>query len=288
MVNFFKPHNWKVLAAVADVWHPMRPMGIRFLALSVGLAAALMSAPSRADVITRLPTEDKVVALTFDACMAHEPATFDHSILDVLVQRKIPFTVFASGRFVENNLADIEALSKLDFVDIENHSWDHPNNMDRFRPEHVVNQVDHAAEAITTATGRGPQFFRFPAGNYNEDGLKAVEAIGYHVVHWRWASGDPDRHESANALVNRVAEKTRPGDILIFHINGRGWHTGEALPRILDTLQGEGYRFVLVSDYVGVPHPHSGGLVDPLAAAGKLITSVQSPPLPITPGGVVN
>lgn len=263
-------------------------MGIKSCVMLVGLCAAFISLPSRADVITRLPTEDKVVALTFDACMAHEPASFDHSILDVLVERKIPFTVFASGRFVETNAADIEALSKFDFVDVENHSWDHPNNMDRFKPEHVVSEVDRATVAIASATGRIPQFFRFPAGNYNEAGLKAVEAMGLHVVHWRWASGDPDKSESANALYNRVTEKTRPGDILIFHINGRGWHTGEALPRILDTLQAEGYRFVLVSDYIGTPRERARLPLDPLAAAGKLITSVSTPPLPISPGGAVN
>jgi peptidoglycan/xylan/chitin deacetylase (PgdA/CDA1 family) len=263
-------------------------MGIKSCVALVGLCAALFTAPSRADVVTRLPTEDKVVALTFDACMAHEPASFDHSILDFLLEHKIPFTVFASGRFVEQNPDDIAALSQLDFVDIENHSWDHPNNMDHFKPEHVVSQVDHAAVAIAAATGRIPQFFRFPAGNYNEEGLKAVEAMGYHVVHWRWATGDPDKHESANALVSRVKEKTRPGDILIFHINGRGWHTGEALPRVVDELKAEGYRFVLVSDYIGTPRERTKQVTDPLAAAEKVITSVSSPLLPINPGGVVN
>lgn len=277
-----------MLAGRADIGQTKRIMGMKLSTVIFGLAAALLAARANADVVTRLPTQDKVVALTFDACEAYQPVAFDRSILDYLVSKNIPFTVFASGRFVEHNLDDIKALASLDFVDIENHSWDHPNTMNTFKPAHVAEQVERATATIFEATGRPPQFFRFPAGKYNQAGLKAAEAMGYHVVHWRWASGDPDKRESADALVNRVAEKVQPGDIMIFHINGRGWHTGEALPRIVDELTMQGYRFVLVSDYVGTPHPHSNPLPDPVSTAERLITALSRPPLPISPGGIAN
>ena len=226
-------------------------MAMRFVVALICVLGGLGIA--RADLITRLPTDEKVVALTFDACEAGKVVSFDRGILDYLLQRRIPFTVFASGKFVESNVADMQMLAKLDFVDIENHSWNHPNTMNKFPPAAVLDQVGRAHNAIVTVTERTPQFFRFPAGNFNEAGLKAVESLGYHVVHWRWATGDPDPHEGAHALYNRVVSKTQPGDILIFHINGRGVHTAEALPYIVDQLQTEGYRFVLVSDYIGTP-----------------------------------
>jgi peptidoglycan/xylan/chitin deacetylase (PgdA/CDA1 family) len=182
--------------------------------------------------------------------------SFDQGILRFLLMKQLPFTVFASGRFVETNKDDVAALASLDFVDIENHSWNHPNDMNTFEPSAVLRQVERANALIAETTGRAPQFFRFPAGNYNARGLKAIEDQGYKVVHWRWATGDPDPHESANALYNRVVRNVQPGDILIFHINGRGVHTAEALPRIVEYLEGEGYRFVLLSDYIGQPHPH--------------------------------
>ena len=210
-----------------------------------------------ADVITHIPTKDKVVALTFDACEAGEKMAFDHGVLDYLLAREIPFTVFASGKFVQTNALDVEALSMLDFVDIENHSWSHPNTMDRYEPERVVHQVERANQEILDVTGRAPQFFRFPAGNYNSRGLKAVENMGYKVVHWRWATGDPEAHANADTLFNRVMKNVAAGDILIFHINGRGYHTAEALPRIVEQLEADGYRFVLISDYIGRPHPRT-------------------------------
>jgi len=212
-------------------------------------------AVARADVIEHIPTNDRVVALTFDACEAGQRMSFDRGILSYLLAKRLPFTVFASGRFVENNEADVRQLAALDFVEFENHAWNHPNNMQTFAPASVIRQVERTDKVIAQATGRAPQFFRFPAGNYNRRGLKAVEDMGRKVVHWRWATGDPDKRETAKALFNRVVTKVRPGDILIFHINGRGVHTAEALPRIVERLEADGYRFVLLSDYIGMPKP---------------------------------
>jgi peptidoglycan/xylan/chitin deacetylase (PgdA/CDA1 family) len=65
-------------------------------------------------------------------------------------------------------------------------------------------------------------------------------------VHWRWAEGDPAPEVDADRLVAQTLRRTRPGDILIFHVNGRGWHTAEALPRIVDGLEARGFRFVTV------------------------------------------
>lgn len=240
-----------------------------------------VSCDARADVVTRLPTNERVVALTFDACEAGERMSFDDAILDYLVQHRIPFTVFASGKFVQSNFDDVRALARLDFVDIENHSWNHPNTMQKFSPEAVLEQIGRAHDAIVTATGRAPQFFRFPAGNHNDAGVRAAESLGYTVVHWRWATGDPDPREGANALFRRVTTNVQPGDILIFHINGRGVHTAEVLPRIVEQLEAEGYRFVLVSDYIGRPHvpPPPEQIVERIARR-TLANFVTRAPLP--------
>lgn len=243
--------------------------------LEFAILLVVLAAQARADVLTQLPTDDKVVALTFDACEAGEPMAFDRGILDYLLARGIPFTVFASGRFVETNRTDIEALAALDFVDIENHSWSHPNNMHHFEPDDVVRQVERANVAIAATTGRRPQFFRFPAGNYDPRGLKAVEDIGMKVVHWRWASGDPDPTQRADRLFDRVMANVQPGDVLIFHINGRAKHTAEALPRIVEALEGQGFRFVRVSDYVGEPRGPKPP-EEPLVAVERIIDRVMA------------
>lgn len=202
-----------------------------------------------AEVIERLPTTEKVVALTFDACEGKgHPAYFDRSVLDYLEAEKLPATIFATGLFARRNAEDLARLAKLPQIEVENHSFDHPQHMERLDAAHVVGEVEDADRAIIDATGRRPVFFRFPAGSYDAASLASVEATGHRVVHWRWPSGDPTPGLSPEHLRDWVLTKTRSGDILIFHINGRAPATGRALPAIVSELRKRGYRFVRLDE----------------------------------------
>jgi peptidoglycan/xylan/chitin deacetylase (PgdA/CDA1 family) len=249
------------------------------------LVCAALFAPvaACADVITALPTQEKVVALTFDACEQGKPVAFDRAVLDYLLDQRIPFTVFVTGRFVQSNTEDVAELAKLDFVEIENHSFSHPNHMEKLSLAKVRDQIVRAHATIEAAIGRKPLFFRFPAGNYNAADLKLAEDLGYKVVHWSWATGDPDPAESRNALVRRVQTLTQPGNILIFHINGRGVHTAEALPIIIDDLRKRGFRFAKLSDYLGdhaAEEPAEVSLADHLRQFLALMYFKQTAPVP--------
>jgi len=203
----------------------------------------LLALPARAEVIDHLPTNQKLIALTFDACESRTPAFLDEGIKDVLVSRKIPFTIFVTGRFARHNGEALAELAKLDFVEMENHSMNHDNHMDRMSDEDIRKELSQGDAALFAATGRHSRYFRFPAGNHDARSLAVVEQAGYKVVHWSFASGDPIRGLQAQALTDWVLSKTKPGSILIFHINGRGWSTAQALPGILDALQKKGYGF---------------------------------------------
>ena len=215
------------------------------------LAGLLLSADAaRADVILRLPTSERVVALTFDGCEQDRAMKLDTGISDFLVARRIPFTLFLSGRFVRDNEDAVRELSKLPFVEIENHSWDHPNRMQRLSDDAVRAEILKTDAEILRVTGKGTAFFRFPAIAYDARTLADAEALGFRVVHYRWEAGDPDPRETAERIVRETLEAVRPGDILIQHINGRGWHSAEAMPGLVAGLQKAGYRFVLLKDYL--------------------------------------
>lgn len=214
-----------------------------FRALLLGQLSAFCTGPAQADIITRLPTDDPVVALTFDACETKTPALLDRKIADYLVKEKIPFTIFVSGRFARHNQAPLAALAGLDFVEIENHSLNHDNHMERLSDAAIRHEVEDNDALLAGITGRHSRYFRFPAGNSSPRALKDVEDLGYHVVHWSFASGDPVRDLKPPELTRWVLTKTKPGSILIFHINGRGWSTGDALPGIVEQLRRRGYRF---------------------------------------------
>lgn len=220
---------------------------MRFLSLLL----LLLGASAQAQVIERLPTAERVVALTFDACEARNaPAFFDRPLLDYIEAEKLPVTIFATGLFAQRNRDDLARLAKSPLVEVENHSFDHPQHMERLDPGRVAAEVEDADRAIIAATGRKPAFFRFPAGNYDAATLAAVEATGHKVVHWRWPSGDPAKGLEPARLRDWVLSKVRPGDVLIFHINGRAPATHVALPQVVSELRRRGYSFVRLDEVV--------------------------------------
>jgi len=218
-----------------------------------GVAFVFMVVPVCApgEVITRLPTSEKVLALTFDACETKTPSYFDRSIQDYLVRERIPATLFISGKFAVRNRDSLQELARFDFLEVENHSLSHFQHMEKLGEEQVRREVLENEAILQEITGTKPVFFRFPAGNTNDSTLRRVESMGYRVVHWSFPSGDPDRRAGSTHLTRWVLERTRPGSILIFHINGRGYHTGEALPGIVEELRRRGYRFVRLKDALG-------------------------------------
>lgn len=218
------------------------------LAIAV-LGVALMASPAQAEVIEHLPGAGARVALTFDACEGRgKPAYFDQAILDYLTAEKLPFTVFATGLFANRNRAQLAELAKSPLVEVENHSFDHPQHMERLSQDRVRAQIADTDAVIAGITGRQPLFFRFPAGNYDAATLATVEASGHKVVHWSFASGDPAPGLQPGHLKNWVLSKTRPGDILIFHVNGRAPATAKALPEIVAQLRRRGVQFVRLDE----------------------------------------
>jgi len=222
---------------------------LRLPLLLLLLLLLVLTPAVRAEVIERLPTGDKVVALTFDACEAKgAPAFLDAAILKVLAAEEVPYTIFATGLFVRRNAAELARLAASPLVRIENHSLDHPQHMERLDAASVRRQVEEADTAIQAVTGRKPRFFRFPAGNHDPATLAEVEATGHKVVHWTFPSGDPARGVTPEHLRDWVLSKTRPGSILIFHVNQRAPATGPALPGLLAELRRKGYRFVALEE----------------------------------------
>ncbi len=197
-------------------------------------------------VITRLPTTEKVIALTFDACESRTPSYFDTTILTYLLEGRIPFTIFVGGRFAVRNRESLARLAALDFVEVENHSFHHVLHMEALDDSSMVREVRSAEDTLASITGRRPRMFRFPGGHYDAGALATVRALGYRVVHWSFESGDPDSSITPEMLRDRILQKTKAGTILIFHINRRGYSTGKALPSIVEELKSRGYRFVLL------------------------------------------
>src|SRR5262249_10481614 len=93
-----------------------------------------------------------------------------------------------------------------------------------------------------------PSLFRFPFGACNAESLAAVADGGLIAVQWDVATGDPSPHQSARAIADAMIRGARPGSIIVSHANGRGYHTGEALPLAIPALRAKGFEFVTDSE----------------------------------------
>lgn len=217
-----------------------------FVGFSILALLCFLPFKANADIIEKLNVQ--AVALTFDACETQTPSHFDEKILSYLIKEKIPFTIFMTGKFAVRNRDRLREIAKLSFVEIENHSFNHHQHMERLTADEVKKEVTDLDGLLRGMIGRKTKYFRFPAGNYNERTLKQIEGMGYKVVHWTFPSGDPDKKVTPSMLTNWVVSKTKPGNILIFHINGRGHSTGNALPNIISSLSKKGIKFVKLED----------------------------------------
>jgi peptidoglycan/xylan/chitin deacetylase (PgdA/CDA1 family) len=237
-------------------WQPIADSGILHrdrtahsrLAMKQAAAVILvlvLASAAQAGIVTRLPGTDKTVALTFDACPAKHPQRFDRAALDYLIREKLPATLFISGAFARETAADIKHLAALPFLELENHSVSHTLHMEKLPDGEALREMDGAW--LAGLTGRQATFFRFPGGNADSRTLALAERR-YRVVHWSFASGDADPAMTPQELTQNVLGRVGPGSILVFHINGNGHGTAQALPGIVAALRAQGYRFVKLED----------------------------------------
>jgi peptidoglycan/xylan/chitin deacetylase (PgdA/CDA1 family) len=226
-----------------DMEHPWRANKIILI-----IIFAFLHSVAFGEVINKLPTNQKVVSLTFDGCESIAPSYLDEKILSFLIDKNLPFTLFLSGKFARRNKERISQISCLSFVEIENHSLNHIQHMERLSLKETRKEVLENERILEEITSKKTKYFRFPGGNYNVQTLKCVENLGYKVVFWTFPSGDPDREVTPKRLKDWVLVKTRPGSILIFHINGRGYATGDALPEIVKELVRKDYTFVKLEE----------------------------------------
>jgi peptidoglycan-N-acetylglucosamine deacetylase len=184
------------------------------------------------------------VALTFDACPA---VGFDVGIIHTLTETQTPATFFLSGRWAQTHLSATEYLASIPYFEIGEHSWSHPH-FNAISIRRMDDEISRTQSLLSKITGRTPALFRFPYGTYSARAVQEIYRLGLTPIQWDVVSGDPVKSRTAPMIERRVLSQTQNGSIIIMHVNGRGWHTAEALPTIIAALRTHGFQFVTVSD----------------------------------------
>ncbi len=227
---------------IEEVPLPYEPPGIQ-------LAVPPALAPVEPRVVSHGSRRLKLIALTFDACSTAKPSRYDRHITKVLVDMKVPATIFLGGKWMEDQPEHTRYLASMPQFELGNHTYLHPH-MTRVSDKRLHNELEWTEEVMYTLTGRQATLFRAPFGEYDSRVVHAAASLGMTTVQYDLASGDPDAHISAQRLIDYVSEMTHAGSIIVMHINGRGWHTAKALPQIITRLRQRGFQFVTVSELI--------------------------------------
>jgi peptidoglycan/xylan/chitin deacetylase (PgdA/CDA1 family) len=232
---------------------PMRRQFLVFSLLFMGVLPRSYALSPIEAVITNGSREQKKVALTFDACPAHD-MTVDWGVLNELIETKTPATLFLSGTWMEKFPEATKALAHVPGFELALHSYSHPH-MTRLSKEAIAEQLEKNQTILKDLTGISATHFRPPYGEYNDLMVATARSLGLETVEYDLPSGDPARGFKKEKLIANVVKNAKSGSIIVMHMNGRGWHTAEALPEIIQDLKREGMALVTVSELVGESNP---------------------------------
>lgn len=227
------------------------------LLLAVILAPSLSGAASaasdkgreyyetRGDIVWEVPTESRVIALTFDD--GPDPV-YTPQIAALLKQYQAKSTFFVVGNRVSQYPEIVKALAN-DKHEIANHTYNHPD-IRRISSGRLLEEVQKTQETIYEATGIRPRLFRPPGGYYNQTVINTAKQAGFLVIMWSWHQDTRDWSDpGVKKIVDKVLNNARNGDIVLFHdYGGNRKQTLQALEQILPELKNRGYQFVTVSE----------------------------------------
>jgi peptidoglycan/xylan/chitin deacetylase (PgdA/CDA1 family) len=208
-------------------------------------------------VKTRLGTNQKVIALTFDACGGPRGSGYDAKLINYLKSEKIPATLFISGRWIDANPEIFKELAKEPLFEIENHGLNHKPCSVNGRSAYgiagtkgvdkIFDEIEQNATKIETLTSRKPKYYRPGTAYCDEICVEVAIALGYEVVNFS-VLGDAgvtySKSQVKEALLNAP-----PSSIVLLHMNQPEGETAEGLIEAVPELKKRGFKFVKLSEY---------------------------------------
>ncbi|MBR6700200.1 MAG: polysaccharide deacetylase family protein [Firmicutes bacterium] len=215
---------------------------IGYYAAMGGKITTLINSEERLLPIYSVETEEKVVAISFDAAWGNE---YTDDILKILDEYDARATFFLVGFWIDEYPEDVKAIAEAG-NEIGSHSATHPD-LTACDKEQIEQELDETSEKIKETAGVIPQLFRPPYGAYNNELMRIAEEKGYKVIQWDVDSLDW-KDISEDQIVERVVRNVRNGSIVLFHNNAQ--YVCRYLPQILEKLTEDGYRIVAVGDLI--------------------------------------
>lgn len=188
-----------------------------------------------APVLTKIPTEQKVVFLTID-----DGAVKRDSDLALLEANGIKASLFLANTFVAGEPQFYKKYTAAGHL-IENHTMSHNLGFINLSYEDQKAEICGMADFEEQQYGRRPVFFRPPGGPYTLATRQAVAACGLKaIVDW-------ETKANAGHMDYQVGAGLRPGDIVLMHFRPE---FPQDLAAFLAAQKAAGLKVVLLEDYL--------------------------------------
>ena len=191
-------------------------------------------------ILRRGNSSGKYVYFTFDDG-PHPVYTLQ--IINILKKYGIRAIFFVLGEKAEKFPQIIRAIKDSGNF-IGNHGYSH-KPVWILPPGSAVEEFEKTDRVIFDLIGERASYIRPPWGGANLGLVRFLNKEDRQVVLWTLDSKDWQREVSEEAVIKRVVEGVKPGDIILFH-DGR-WddiseRTVKVLPRIIEGLRDRGYE----------------------------------------------
>lgn len=245
------------------------------LVFSIGIIYAerdniTVFAPQQPAAIYSVPTDKKVVALTFDISWGDKRA---EPILQVLKEKNIAHATFFVSSVWSQSHPDL--VKKIQDAGYEIGSHGHKHDFySKLSEEEIRKQITTAHAILSDITGKQPNLIRLPNGDFDKRVLRIAEELQYKVIQWDTDSMDW-MNIGTEKIVNRVVTRTHPGDIILMHASDTVTQTHEALPAIIDQLRSEGYEFVSVTQLITQTETEGSAVQDKQSSTKGQISAAE-------------
>lgn len=247
---------------------PNRYVGTDWINSTKTLPGFVQSEIDQLDVVGLIPNDENQVFLTFDDWGSDANLT---KILDVLSKHGAKATFFIYTENVVNNpnllraiAAEGHALASHTHYHIPlSNAGDEPHEYVALRPEQIEalkedlllsyrTMQDIAGDVVVDGVPALTPYFRPPTLALSREGVEAVYDAGYTWIISGSYSTDDYIATDVESLAAGMQAGTRSGAVLVMHMTDSSVYTADALDAYLTALADSGYRFVTITEALGL------------------------------------
>ena len=172
-------------------------------------------------------------------------------VMDRIVTQSIPRNVIDNPRLDWDPFTNKVSAGE----DVENHTWTHPQ-LDTLDEARIRGELDRTERLLDTLGARPRRLMRPPYGV--TEGALQQTLRHTHRAGMLWdvdPDDDPDPVMSIPDILATAMRQLHPGGVILLH----PWYpenvaTRAALPMLLDSLEGRGYRVVSLAQMARLHH----------------------------------